>query len=227
MFSEIEKKYRKDLQERRFSAFYWPRAIIVVALALLADFTLGLNRWIVYGVMVALLLLFVAFFFIRDWRRSLLRVDPEKLQQTSRRRRAKVVLKSDDEIRINNLLADLKKHNIHTEADLEIAINYFERSRPVISKPSIPEWTLSIAVTLSSIVLLAYDTDTGVINTQRFITTFGSTTTIAIAILTPAIISKLISSRISATRTKADASLTEDLAFIYVNFEQYRSQLEP
>lgn len=227
MFSEIEKKYRKDLQERRFSAFYWPRAIIVVALALLADFTLGLNRWIVYGVMVALLLLFVAFFFIRDWRRSLLRVDPEKLQQTSRRRRAKVVLKSDDEIRINNLLADLKKHNIRTKDDLEITINYFERSRPVISKPSIPEWTLSIAVTLSSIVLLAYDTDTGVINTQRFITTFGSTTTIAIAILTPAIISKLISSRISATRTKADASLTEDLAFIYVNFEQYRSQLEP
>lgn len=226
MFSEIEKEYKKGLQERRFFAYYWPRAIIVVALALVGDLTFNFNRWLVYGIMVLLLLLFVVMFFLRDFRRGLKQVEPEKLQQTSRRHRIKIILKAEDEIRINNLIADLRRHNLRTKSDLELAINYFERNRPVASKPNLLEWTLSIAVTLSSIVLLAYDTDTGVIDAKKFVSAFGSTMTIALVVLTPVILAKLISARISAARTKVDSFLTEDLAFIYVNFDQYKKQLE-
>ncbi len=226
MFSEIEKEYKKGLQERRFFAFYWPRAILVVVLALVFDLGLNFNRWLIYGIMALLLILFVAVFFLRDWRRGLSRIEPEKLRKTARRHRVKVILKADDEIRINNLVEDLRRHNLRTKSDLELAINYFERNRPVTSKPNLLEWTLSIAVTLSSIVLLAYDTETGVINAQKFVSAFGSTMTIAIVILTPAILAKFISARIASARTKVDSFITEDLAFIYVNYEQYRGQLE-
>lgn len=226
LFSAIEKEYKKGLQERRFFRFYWPRAIIIVALALALDLGMNFNRWIIYGVMVLVLILLVLLFFFREWRRGISRVEPEKLRQTARRHHIKVFHKADDEIRINNLVDDLRRHNIRTKSDLELAINYFERSRPVASKPNLLEWTLSIAVTLSSIVLLAYDTETGVINAQKFISAFGSTMTIALVVLTPAIIAKFISARISAARTKVDSFLTEDLAFIYVNYDQYKKQLE-
>lgn len=226
LFSEIEKEYKKGLQERRFFAYYWPRAIIVVALALAADLGFGLNRWIVYGIMVLFLLIFVFMFFMRDFRHGLQKVEPEKLRKTSRRHQLKVILKTEDEIRINNLVADLSRHNLHTKSDLELAINYFERNRPVASKPNLLEWTLSIAVALSSIVLLAYDTETGVINVQKLIPVLGSTLTIALFVLTPAIIAKFISARIASARTKVDSFLTEDLAFIYVNYDQFKSQLE-
>lgn len=222
MFSEIEKEYKKGLQERRFFAYYWPRAIIVVVLALMADLGFNFHRWAVYGIMLGVLILFVMLFFIRDYRRGLRELD---LSNTSRRHRIKLYLKADDEIRINNLLSDLARHHIHTKTELELTISYFERNRPVASKPNLLEWTLSIAVTLSSIVLLAYDTDTGVINAQKFISAFGSTMTIALVILTPAIIAKLISNRISSARTKLDSALIEDLAFIYVNFDKYSQRL--
>lgn len=226
VFSEIEKEYKKGLQERRFFVYYWPRAIIVVVLALAADLGFGFNRWLVYGIMVALLILFVMMFFLRDYRRGLKKVAPEKLRKTSRRHQLKVILKTEDEIRINNLVADLSRHNLRTKSDLELAINYFERNRPVASKPNLLEWTLSIAVALSSIVLLAYDAEAGVINMQKLIPILGSTLTIALFALTPAIISKFIAARISSARTKVDSFLTEDLAFIYVNYEQYKDQLE-
>lgn len=179
MFSEIEKEYKKGLQERRFFAYYWPRAIFIAALALVCDLAFGFNRWLVYGIMVLFLILFIAMFFLRDFRYGLAHVEPEKLRKTARKHHMKVILEADDEIRINNLVADLRRHNLRTKSDLELAINYFERNRPVASKPNLLEWTLSIAVTLSSIVLLAYDTETGVINAQKFISAFGSTMTIA------------------------------------------------
>ncbi len=226
MFSEIEKEYKKGLQERRFFAYYWPRAIFIAALALVCDLAFRFNRWLVYGIMVLFLILFIAMFFLRDFRYGLAHVEPEKLRKTARKHHMKVILEADDEIRINNLVADLRRHNLRTKSDLELAINYFERNRPVASKPNLLEWTLSIAVTLSSIVLLAYDTETGVINAQKFISAFGSTMTIALVVLTPAIIAKFISARISAARTKVDSFLTEDLAFIYVNYAQYKEQLE-
>lgn len=226
LFSEIEKEYKKGLQERRFFAYYWPRTILVVAFALVGDLGFNFNRWLIYGIMILLLLLFVVMFFLRDYRRGVARVEPEKLRQTARKHRVKIILKTEDDIRISNLVEDLRRHNIRTKSDLELAINYFERNRPVASKPNLLEWTLSIAVALSSIVLLAYDTETGVINAQKFVSAFGSTMTIALVILTPFLIAKFIATRISAARTKVDSFLTEDLAFIYVNFEQYKKQLE-
>lgn len=226
LFSEIEKEYKKGLQEHRFFAFYWPRATFVAVLALVLDLVLNFNRWLIYSIMVLLLIFFVALFFWREYRRGISRVEPEKLRQTARRHHMKVIFKTDDEIRINNLIEDLRSHNLRTKPDLELAINYFERNRPVASKPNLLEWTLSIAVTLSSVVLLAYDADTGAINIHKFISAFGSTMAIALVILTPFLIAKFIATRISASRTKVDSFLTEDLAFIYVNFDQYKKQLE-
>lgn len=60
MFSDIEKEYKKGLQERRFVAFYWPKAIFIVLLAILGDLLFHFDRWLVYGFSVAILWLLSA-----------------------------------------------------------------------------------------------------------------------------------------------------------------------
>ena len=99
MFSEIEKEYKKGLQERRFFRYYWPRAIILIAIALALDFGININRWLVYGVMVVLLIFFIIMFFVRDYQRGVRNVGAEKVRQTSRNKRFKLLMKADDEIR--------------------------------------------------------------------------------------------------------------------------------
>ncbi len=225
MFNEIEKEYKKGLQQRRFFRYYWPRAIILVIITLALDFGLKVNRWLIYGGMVILLIALVIVFFVRDYRRGVRQVGSEKVRSTARKKRYKLLLKYDDEIRINNLIEDLRKHNLTTRSDIEMAMNYFERNRPVNSKPNLLEWTLSIAVALSSIIILAYDEETGMIDTGKFISTFGSTLVIAQVFLTPAIVAKIISASIAARRTKVDDFLVEDLAFLYVNYEAFRKRL--
>ena len=44
--------------------------------------------------------------------------------------------------------------------------------------------------------------------------------------ITLLLLAKLISCAIDNSRTKADTSLVEDLAYIYVNFEHFRERLE-
>ena len=225
MFTEIEKQYKKGLQERRFSAYYWPRAVLIVALALIADFVLGADRWLIYSLTVAALLLFVIIFFVRDIRHGLKELDDSKKRRNTRAKLA-LYIEYDDRLRIDNLISDLRRHNLNSKDDLKLAINYFERQRPVESKPNLLEWTLSVAVALSSIVLLAYDTDTGIIDSQKFISAFCSTLAIALIVLTPAILAKIISTRIATHRTKVDNFLIEDLAFLYVNFEKFQDRLK-
>lgn len=223
MFSEIEKQYKKGLQERRFSAYYWPRAVIIVILALVADFGFGIDRWLVYGITVALLMLFVMIFFIRDIRSSLKELSAK--QKTRSRPSLAMYLEYDDRLRIDNLILDLARHNLRTKTDLELAITYFERQRPVSTKPNLLEWTLSVAVAMSSVILLAYDTETGTIDGQKFVSAFGSTLAVALIVLTPVILAKIISSRIAVHRSKVDNFLIEDLAFLYVNYDKFKDRL--
>ena len=48
-----------------------PRALIVVLATLAVDFSFNFNRWLVYGVMVAVLLLLILVDFVQDYLRMM------------------------------------------------------------------------------------------------------------------------------------------------------------
>lgn len=224
MFSDIEKQYKKGLQERRFVAFYWPKAIIIVILAVLIDVLFHLDRWLVYGCTVVILLALVVFFFVRDFRRA--------SQSISEIRQAKglsaklgTYIDADDAIRVNNLLADLAQHGLRTKRDLEIALDYFQTRLPASTKPNFLEWALTAVITLSSIIIVTYDDAVGTIDTHKLISALGSTLLVALVFLTPFIIAKIISALISSSRNKVDTALVEDLAYIYVHFDKFSDKL--
>lgn len=224
MFDEIEKSYQKGLQQNRFSAYYWPRAAIVVIIAIILDALLGFHRWVVYICAVVVLAILVLSFFIRDYYRA------HKTIATVRETRgtsAKLAAyyEADDLRRIDDLVIDLAHHNLRTKADLELALSYYQSRLPSNSRPNILEWIFTAIITLSSIVIVTYDNSINTINIRRLFSVFAPTIIVVLIILTPLIIAKLISAGISSSRNKIDTSLVQDLAFIYVNFDRYRDHL--
>ncbi len=225
MFSDIEKEYKKGLQEKRFSVFYWPKATILVTLALCLDLMLNINRWLVYGCLVAILLALVVFFFAGEFYRAHNAIEGVR---KGKGLAAKTVayFAADDTARINHLVLDLARHDIRTKRDLEITLNYFQARLPANTRPNLLEWILTVLITFSSIVIVTYDDSVGTISLHRLYSVVGSALVVALIILTPLILAKLISAGISSSRNKIDTVLVEDLAYIYVHFDTYQKILE-
>lgn len=224
MFSDIEKEYKKGLQERRFVAFYWPKAIFIALLAILGDLLFHFDRWLVYGFSVAILLGLVVYFFVRDLRMAS-RSNPAMRAGKGISTKLDAYFAADDAYRIDNLLSDLARHGIHTKQDLELTLDFFQTRLPASSKPNFLEWTLTAVIALSSIIIVTYDDVIDAIDIHKLISALGSTLVIALIFLTPFIIARIISALISSSRNKVETALVEDLAYIYFHFDQYNAKL--
>lgn len=225
MFSDIEKEYKKGLQEKRFIAYYWPRALIIILVAVLMSFVIGLHRWLVYGCAVMVFVGVGVAFFIKEYYHAHKTMENVR-QSKGFSTKLSEYYRVDDSRRINKLIEDLARHNLRTKADLEIAIDYYQSRLPTNTKPNLLEWIFTAVITLSSIVIVTYDSSIKSISLNRLVAILAPTVIVALIILTPFIIAKLITAGISSSRNKVDTSLVEDLAYIYVNFEKYQQRLK-
>ncbi len=223
MFSDIEKEYKKNLTEldHRFKTYYWPWAVAVVALALVADFILKWNRWVIYGTIIAILGVLVIIFFFRDFYHERKKL-PKKVPNYTRR---EIYIDTDDKLRIDKLVVDLRKYHLTTKDDIRTALDYFERRMPVKDKGGSLEWLVTALIALVSIVILAYDDDLGGVNLQRFAGMFGSAFALSLALLAPIVVGQAISVRVNGSQTELDSRLVEDLAFVYVNYDDFKEKL--
>ncbi len=224
MFSEIEREYKKGLQQKRFLAYYWPCATVVVVLAIVFALVFSSLRWIVYGCAVILFCALVVVFFILEYHYA------GKLFRSVRNSKSfstklAAYYAADDKRRIDNLIDDLAQHQIRTKDDLYLTLHYFESRLPRDVKPNLLGWVLTAVITLSSIVIVAYDSSIDTINLHKLFPIFASTLVVTLIILTPVIIAKIISTTMSISRNQIDSSLVEDLAYIYVHFEEYQAKL--
>ena len=133
---------------------------------------------------------------------------------------------ADDRRRLDNLISDLCRHHLHTRSDLLLALQYYERRQRTEVQTSVLEWVLTAAVAILSLVVVAYDDGSRTIDLEKLVTVLAPTFGITLLLLTPFLLAKLISYAIDNSRTKADTSLVEDLAYIYVNFDHFRERLE-
>lgn len=224
MFSEIEREYKKGLQQKRFIAYYWPCAALVVVLAIVFALVFSSLRWLIYGCAVIVFCMLAVAFLVWDYHHAGKLFRSVRLSKTISAKLAAYYL-ADDKHRIDNLVNDLARHQIQTKDELLLTLKYFQSRLPSDTKPNLLGWALTAVITLSSIVIVAYDGSIGTINLHKLIPIFGSTLVVALLILTPVIIAKIISTTMSISRNKIDSSLVEDLAYIYVHFDQYRERL--
>lgn len=225
MFDDIEREYKKGLQEKRFVAYYWPRAMLIVLVAIALSFLIGFHRWLVYGCAVTIFVGLVAIFFIREYMHAHQTME-EVRRSKSLATKLAAYIRVDDSRRIEKLVHDLARHGLQTQDDLKIALDYFQSRLPANTKPNLLEWLFTTVIALSSVVIVTYDNSINTINVHRLVEVFGPTVVVALIILTPFIIAKLISTGISSSRNKVDTILAQDLAYIYVNFEKFAAKLK-
>ncbi len=220
MFSQIEKNYQKKLHARRFLMHFWPRAILVVMFFLLLDFMLGLKHWITYISVVAILLIVVALFFAKEVQLAGREFETVRGSKGFKNK-LKAYYAADDKRRINNLAQNLAEHAIRTKSDLETTLTFYQSRLPQNVKPNFLEWFLTTIVTLASILVVAYNDEAGSINVREF----ESALVIAVIILVPFIIVKVITTIVSLSHINTDTILVEDLAYICVHYEEFEATL--
>lgn len=224
MFDDIEREYKKDLQGKRFVTYYWPRALAVILVAVLLDLVLGKHRWLVYGFAVLLFVVFAAIFFLKEYYHAHRTMESVR-QGKSLTTKMTAYFKVDDTKRIEKLVADLRHHNLHTKSDVKLTLDYFQSRLPVNSRPNLSEWIFTTVIALSSIVIITYDNSINTISLHKLFAVFAPSVAVALIILTPFILAKLILAGISRSHNKIDTSLVQDLAYIYVHFEKYEKKL--
>ena len=222
MFTEIEKQYQENLAEHKFWKFYFRFATPVILVATMVTFLLNLNPWLVTGAVMIYLLYLVAHFFNQEVNHILGR----RQIHPSLRIKIQAYARADNEYRLNNLLNILHEHNIRTREDLELAIRYFEGRRPVVTKTSLLEWVLTIAITLASVVAIAYDDNSQAINDMKLFHILWPTFRIVLFVMVPGFVIGFISNKVFFSRSKVDSILIEDLSYIYVNYDKFQKKLK-
>lgn len=221
MFSEIEKEYRKDLLDQRFAVYYWPKAALIAVLALIFAMIPNFEYWMAFIAAVAILLGIAVLFFVRELEIAR-RKYPEVRAQQNLVAMVREYYNIDDRLRMDNLVADLARHNIRNENDLKLTLDYYQSRLPGDSRPNLLEWFLTMIVTVSSVTIVTYDEELGMVDLPKLFEILWAT----MIIVAPFLIAKLIAAGISQSRNKIDTILVEDLSYIYVNFANFKKKLE-
>ncbi len=221
MFTKIERKYRDTLSEQRFWRFYLLRALLILALAIFVVIFLGFNAWLVAGICLAILFVLVGVFFWRDMRMVIGGNKPMKFVA-----KLDAYAKADEKLRLRGLVASLAENNFRTREDLKLAIEYFEQQRPVTAKTGVLEWVLSIAIALASVVAIAYNDEQHMVDNLKLLGIIGPTLQIVLMVVVPMFVVGILARNVFFSQAKIDSILIEDLAYIYVNFDKFATELQ-
>ena len=125
----------------------------------------------------------------------------------------------------NKIIQLLRKYNFKTKNDLKLAIDYFNGEKPIKIESDYLGWIVSISLTLSSFIEIAYNNEMQTIDTTKISVILGSTLGIIIGFLIPIIILKLIINNLFISKKAIRSNLSDDLSYIYLNFNKYKNQL--
>lgn len=222
MFSEIERVYQQGLAERRFWNYYRLRAFVVIVLAIIAVYIFNFQVWWVAIITATLLFLMVGFFFHQDIKMVIGDTQVGK----GWRARLQAYNKCDQDLRLEILAEELRRHNIQTLDDLQLAIGYYSDGRPVKAKAGLSDILLSILVVLLTAVTFAYNDQLGSVNQAKLASIIGPTLQLTLLIVVPMILIGLLARRVFFSHAKIDSILVEDLSYIYVHFDDFAEFLQ-
>lgn len=218
MYTYIEEEYKKSNWLYKFRNLYWTYAIFISITVCLLPIS-----WILQ----ILLGLVCAVIFISIY---LLIIMKKTLKENNYRKKKDenpwttfINIKNND--LINSLIECLRKSNITRKEDIKLLINHYENDNNKKNKPNIADIYISIVLSIPTFVELAYNSQTKSINISTIITLF---VTAAVIMLVLWIFFKIVSFIINNIMIKKEiikSKLSEDLAYIYYHFNNYKNQL--
>ncbi|MBR2138613.1 MAG: hypothetical protein IJ966_04850 [Bacilli bacterium] len=219
MFKKIEKNYKNNLREIKFNKYYWTSAISLMFISLVFKIPDNIKLFFIY---ISLFILVIGYF-VFDYFKVIKKWNVKR--KTTFSNKFKVYLKEIEDQNINNLILLLKQYNFKTKNDLKMAIDYYNSEKPIKVESDYLGWIVSIALTLSSFIEIAYNPETQTIDMTKISVILGSTIGIIIGFLIPIIIFKLLINGIIIQKKRLQSNLSEDLSYIYLNFDKYKNQL--
>lgn len=219
MFKKIEKNYKNNLRERKFNKYYWTSAISLIFISLVFKIPDNIKLFFIY---ISLFILVIGYF-VFDYFKVIKKWNVKR--KTTFSNKFKVYLKEIEDQNINNLILLLKQYNFKTKNDLKMAIDYYNSEKPIKVESDYLGWIVSIALTLSSFIEIAYNPETQTIDMTKISVILGSTIGIIIGFLIPIIIFKLFINSVIIPQKRLQSNLSEDLTYIYLNFDKYKNQL--
>ena len=223
MFENIEKEYKKNSKERKFNTFYWTYVfIIIVSACVLSKYSTTFDNIKNYVIYISTFIAIIIYFVI-DYLHTV-----KNLKFNSKEnilKKLKAYINYNSQIHTDNLVKSLSKYNYKSKADLKLAIDYFNSKRPIKVESSFIAWIVSIALTLSSFVELAYDNSTKTIDYNKLLAILSPTIGFIICFLIFCIFVKLMINSIILSKTEIQSRIVDDLSFIYLNFDTYKNKL--
>lgn len=219
MFKTIEKNYKKNLRETKFNKFYWITSILLILSSSLLQISDNIKPYFIY----TLLFIFVIGYFIINYIKTMKNVNIKK--KINIIEKLKIYSSEVEKQNFNNIILLLKQYNFKTKNDLKLAIDYYNSEKPIKVESDYLGWIVSISLTLSSFIEIAYNTETLAIDTTKISVILGSTLGIIIGFLIPIIIFKIIINKSFTSKKTIRSNLSDDLSYIYLNFDKYKNQL--
>ena len=219
MFKNIEKVYKKNLRETKFNKFYWITSFLLILGSSLLQIPDNVKPYFIY----TLLFIFVIGYFITNYINTMKNVNIKK--KINIIDKLKIYSNEVEKQSFNNIILLLKQYNFKTKNDLKLAIDYYNSEKPIKIESDYLGWIVSIALTLSSFIEIAYNTETQSIDTTKISIILGSTLGILAEFLVPIIVFKIIINKIFISKKTVRSHLSDDLSYIYLNFNKYKNQL--
>ena len=216
MFKDIEKIYLKKNKERKFNIYYWKIASIFIILSFF--FKDYFNHHLLLILLEFILIIFR--YFIKDY------IKETKALDKSKNFKENILIYSNqiEKKRIEELIKSLKNNNFKTKYDIKIAIDYFN-NKTVKIESNFLAWFVSAILTISSFIEIAYDSTTQNLDFTKISIILGSSLGIAILLSILIFIFNTIIKSAFFTKEKLHSDLSEDLIYIYINYEKYKKQL--
>ena len=219
MFKDIEKNYKKNLNETKFNKFYWATSFLLILSSLLLKISDNVRPYFIY----ILLFIFVIGYFIVNYIK-IMKISNIK-KKISFIDKLKVYSNEVKKQNFNKIIQLLRQYNFKTKNDLKLAIDYFNSEKPIKVESDYLGWIVSISLTLSSFIEIAYNNETKAIDTTKISIILGSTLGIIIGFLIPIIILNLLINNLFISKKTIRSNLSDDLSYIYLNFNKYKNQL--
>lgn len=219
MFKDIEKNYKKNLRETKFNKFYWITSFLLILCSSLLQISDNVKQHFIF----TLLFIFVIGYFIINYIKTMKKVNIKK--KINIIEKLKIYSSEVEKQNFNNVILLLKQYNFKTKNDLKLAIDYYNSEKPIRIESDYLGWIVSISLTLSSFIEIAYNSETQTIDTTKISVILGSTLGIIIGFLIPIIIFKIIINKLFISKKTIRSNLSDDLSYIYLNFNKYKNQL--
>ena len=219
LFKNIEKNYKKNLRESKFNKYYWTIALTLMFISLVFKMPNNIKAYFIYISIFILVIIYFGVDFVKITKNYTIN------KKTTFLTKFKIYIKEVENQNINNLILLLKQYNFKTKNDLKMAIDYYNSEKPIKVESNYLGWIVSIELTLSSFIEIAYNTETQAIDTTKISVILGSTAGIIIVFLISIIFLNFFINSVVISKKRLHSNLSEDLTYIYLNFDKYKNQL--